>query len=1140
MVYRAFDDLFGFEVALKIPFLDQKGHLARSIAVELQAAAALRHPNIIQVLDSGRIDSDQPYLVIEYANRGSLDVLVEEASPWTKLKPILLGVLSGLGHAHTRGIVHRDIKIENILLSSGSDGVLVPKVADLGMAKVLQREGLYSDTRVGGGTLLYMPPEQFESELAAVHPTADFYSFGVLLYSLVTGHLPWDFDGIGTLIGEKNRGEYRPMEPREAQQVPRGLADIVDRLLSVQPMERFQLAADVQGALDELDRFPEGAGRLAGDVPMTTGRPLVPPALQAAMPGSEEPVRFPVTPALTSLRSPRFVGRVAEREMLWTYARECFKRPQGLCLTGAAGVGRTRLAFWLGGSLEQRGLAQTLRVRLDANGGLFEAMTQAIRNLLGLGSLQGNRLREKLGAWLTSMGHPQASDLSLLFRGLEPADSPRGEIEQGAGVASLWPALLVRILQTLSQRGLAYLFIEDQSPLGLASPVASEILRQAQAQPFPLLVLYEPRIADSQRSPAPEGFESRPIGAMREEQLQELVADLLPASLVGPDFISRLQGNPRVAVMAARLTASRHMESEDSGENHDTWSDDSSTLLTQSVADAEQVFLPTMSLDNVAAARVDEYLARSGASEAALAVLVAAAHLPAPVDEQLLLESVSEAEDVDGLVAGFTLHEAREAGLLQADGEGRLSFSDPSLREDALERGGSDMLLVACASVLLRRPSVTVPQRLCAARLLLAGGQQEDGLAALVQGAESGLAFEVASASVAFAEALALCDQLGLDSSSELRVRAVLGSARAARDLGDAGRAAALLKPLGIGLLSSARIAEVETLEASLHLMRGQAGEALIAARSARGRCAELRDPLGVVRSALLEGQALQEKNDLEGAGQAFELAKETISGLAEPSRNLEGRCLLSLGRNLRLRQQGDEAAGCFRKALELAERVQDPAVKGVALREIASLDLLAGRHADAERHLRDAVDCLESAGLRGETANTRITLGELARQRGELPVARTEYSTALGVARAYGLNRITWLALINLAVTEVALGRMGRVRRRLAEIESMGLSDLPDEYLSYFTVLQLLLKVEARDWNTAEDLLSSLEGDVAALPHRGDYIDLLGRVGMAACDRQETPLAMDAWTLARGLAERAGDTERMDSLRDMLAGIGT
>ncbi|MBN93849.1 MAG: hypothetical protein CL928_07205 [Deltaproteobacteria bacterium] len=1137
-VYRAFDELFGFEVALKIPFLDQKGHMARSLAVELQAAAALRHPNIIQVLDSGTIEDDQPYLVIEYADRGSLDSLVEAASPWQELKPILLGVLAGLGHAHTRGIVHRDIKIENILLSSTSEGTLVPKVADLGMAKLLQRKGLYSDTRVGGGTLLYMPPEQFESELAAVHPTADFYSFGVLVYSLVTGRLPWDFDGIGALIGAKNRGEYRPMEPRDVQQVPRGLADVVDRLLAVQPMERFHLAADVQRALEDLDRFPLGSQTGSRGMAVTTGRPLVPRALQDRIPGVEELVRFPVTPALTSLRSPRFVGRVAEREMLWTYARECFRRPQGLCLTGAPGVGRTRLASWLGGALEQGGLAQTVRIRLEANSGVFEAMTQCVRNLLGLGSLQGDRLTEKLGGWVSSMGHQHESDLNLLFRGLE-ASGEGGGGEKALGVAALWPALLVRLLQTLSQRGLAYLFVEDQTPAGLAGSLAGEILRQAQAQPFPLLIVYEPRVVDPQRSPLPDGFEERPIGPMHEEQIRELVGDLLPHSLIGPDFIARLQGNPRVAVTAARLTASRHLEDEGPDGDGDTWSDDSSSLLSQSVVDAEQVFLPTMSLDNVAAARVDEYLARSGAPEAAQAVLVAAAHLPAPVDESLLLDAVAEAEDVDGLVAGFTLHEAVQAGLLQPDTEGRLSFSDPALREDALERGGSDLLLVACARVLLRGDAVTVARRLCAGRLLLVAGEREEGLSALIRGAESALAFEVASASVAFGEAIALCDELGVDSADDRRVRAVLGAARAARDLGDAGRAASILKPLTLRSLAGAQGAEVETLEASLYLMRGQPGEALVAARSARATCAELGDQLGVARCALLEGQALEQKRDLEGAGEAFDRAQSAVSSLAEPAPHLEGQCLLSLGHNLRLRQRVDEAARCFHGALDLARVTQDPSVKGVALREIASLDLASGRYLEAERHLRDAVDCLEAAGLRGETATTRLTLGELAHSRGELPVARTEYSVALGVARAYGLNRTTWLALTNLAVTEVALGRMGRVRRRLTEIESMGLTDAPDQHQPYFTVLSLLVKAEARDWAAAEDMLSSLETDALELPRKADFIDLLGRVGMAACDRGETPLAMDAWTLAMTLAERAGDTERLQSLRELLSGLG-
>tara|TARA_B100000029_G_C16961256_1_gene736323 strand:- start:242 stop:553 length:312 start_codon:yes stop_codon:yes gene_type:complete len=102
-----------------------------------------------------------------------------------------------------------------------------------------------------------------------------------------------------------------------------------------------------------------------------------------------------------------------------------------------------------------------------------------------------------------------------------------------------------------------------------------------------------------------------------------------------------------------------------------------------------------------------------------------------------------------------------------------------------------------------------------------------------------------------------------------------------------------------------------------------------------------------------------------------------------------------------------------------------------------------------------------------------------------------------------------------------------------------MGLTDAPDQHQPYFTVLSLLVKAEARDWAAAEDMLSSLETDALELPRKADFIDLLGRVGMAACDRGETPLAMDAWTLAMTLAERAGDTERLQSLRELLSGLG-
>ncbi len=162
VVYKTVDQVLGIDVAVKVPYRNRgdevDDELHREVATELQAVAILRHPAIIQMLDGGVSTEGNSFLVMEYAGAGSMQQWIQGAPPaWDELAPVLDGLLAGLGHAYAANLVHRDIKAENILLSEGPGGVLQPKIADFGLAKVMERRG-YRSTRMGAGTLLYMPP----------------------------------------------------------------------------------------------------------------------------------------------------------------------------------------------------------------------------------------------------------------------------------------------------------------------------------------------------------------------------------------------------------------------------------------------------------------------------------------------------------------------------------------------------------------------------------------------------------------------------------------------------------------------------------------------------------------------------------------------------------------------------------------------------------------------------------------------------------------------------------------------------------------------------------------------------------------------------------------------------------------------
>ncbi len=367
VVWRVWSDELGRDVALKLPIAAEDDRdLQRELALELHAAARLRHPNIVQVLDAGSTPSGLPFLAMELAEEGSFNSLIDSPRPWGELAGLLAGVLQGLGHAHARGVVHRDIKAANVLLTRTDGGALVPQVADFGLAKVLQEHGWYSTTRLGAGTLLYMPPEQFDSDVGAVHPAADLYAFGVLAWMAVCGRAPFDADGgFGPLLTAKLQLRLTPWVPR-SEGAPAGLEPLLRSLVARQPEERPQLAADVLAQLRNLDadggepaapRLPSSTGdsflvdledSAFGPTPVGAGAGLGPHPPEPAAPPP-----YPSIAGIAGVREPRLVGREAERFALWTAARSAPRTPTSLVLRGPSGVGCSRLARWLSQTLEE-------------------------------------------------------------------------------------------------------------------------------------------------------------------------------------------------------------------------------------------------------------------------------------------------------------------------------------------------------------------------------------------------------------------------------------------------------------------------------------------------------------------------------------------------------------------------------------------------------------------------------------------------------------------------------------------------------------------------------------------------------------------------------------------------------------------
>jgi class 3 adenylate cyclase/tRNA A-37 threonylcarbamoyl transferase component Bud32 len=250
-VYLAYDEILEREVAFKV--LDRK-HAQNTEAVkrfrrEARSAASLSHPNIVSIHDRGETEDGTYYIVMEYMEGGTLEDLIQREGPLSPemATEVTLQVARALSAAHESGVIHRDVKPQNILLSKTGEA----KVADFGIARA---QAATTMTRAGSvmGTVHYISPEQALGE--PVTPSSDLYSLGVNLYEMLTGEVPYDAETPTGIVMKHVGGRLRP--PKEANpQVPDELDAVTTRLLGKDPDDRY---ADASVLVADLERVVAG------------------------------------------------------------------------------------------------------------------------------------------------------------------------------------------------------------------------------------------------------------------------------------------------------------------------------------------------------------------------------------------------------------------------------------------------------------------------------------------------------------------------------------------------------------------------------------------------------------------------------------------------------------------------------------------------------------------------------------------------------------------------------------------------------------------------------------------------------------------------------------------------------------------
>ncbi|HEX7772987.1 MAG TPA: protein kinase, partial [Pyrinomonadaceae bacterium] len=249
-VYRGTHVLMDKTVAIKVlrPSLAADEKIVARFSREARAASRISHPNALSVTDFGEDDSGHVFLVMEFLSGKTLKHLIRDEGPLplARVVDITRQIGDALNAAHEQGVVHRDLKSDNIMLIDTMTGDHA-KVLDFGIAKINEPDGV-QDTSLTApnlviGTPQYMSPEQCSQD-SEIDARSDIYSLGVILYEMLVGHVPFSGDS-PTMVMMKHLQEPVPSVLEEREDLPASIARVVARAMAKVPGNRYQNVAEL-------------------------------------------------------------------------------------------------------------------------------------------------------------------------------------------------------------------------------------------------------------------------------------------------------------------------------------------------------------------------------------------------------------------------------------------------------------------------------------------------------------------------------------------------------------------------------------------------------------------------------------------------------------------------------------------------------------------------------------------------------------------------------------------------------------------------------------------------------------------------------------------------------------------------------
>src|SRR3954465_9409591 len=241
-----------FAIKLLRPGIVSNPEAVARFRQEARSSSSIGHRNIIAIEDFGQLADGRIYMCMELLNGAALNDMITQPMGVDRLLNILVQTGHGLAAPHAKGIVHRDMKPENVFVTIGPNGEDVPKLLDFGIAKVSGNDGQNHLTQTGTifGTPFYMAPEQALGNL--VDARTDIYAVGVIMYECFGGSLPFQGESFMGILTQHITTEPEPVAQRAqkaGRALPMGIADIITRCMQKNPSQRFSTMDELVNAL---------------------------------------------------------------------------------------------------------------------------------------------------------------------------------------------------------------------------------------------------------------------------------------------------------------------------------------------------------------------------------------------------------------------------------------------------------------------------------------------------------------------------------------------------------------------------------------------------------------------------------------------------------------------------------------------------------------------------------------------------------------------------------------------------------------------------------------------------------------------------------------------------------------------------